>query len=276
MLSYTEFKEEFLGSFIKKLPKPYCEAEIEIKEYLRVSEEKEGIFFKDVISSPIFYLNDIYEYYKESTMEETVEFFVGFFKKGLEKMPNIPDEITSEKIYENVFFQVINKEKNKELLKEVPHRIFLDDYAVIYRICVQLDDDGITTAIIRNKLNDNEEELYAHAYENTRKLFPVQIKPIYGTPSIVLSNTTATMGAAYMLYPDIVKEVAELIGRDMYMIPSSVHELIFIPADDDYEELVKIIAVANSNADLISPNEVLGTRPHLYNYKAAEFVEAEL
>ena len=47
----------------------------------------------------------------------------------------------------------------------------------------------------------------------------------------VLSNQIRNYGASCIIYPSIAERIGRILEADYYIIPSSVHELIIIPAE---------------------------------------------
>jgi hypothetical protein len=68
-----------------------------------------------------------------------------------------------------------------------------------------------------------------------------------GTPMYVLTNKTRIDGAACIVYPDLLDDFAYSIGSSFYVIPSSVHEVILVPAQgmDEAGELKRMIREVN-------------------------------
>lgn len=81
-------------------------------------------------------------------------------------------------------------------------------------------------------------------------------------------DSRKTYGACSILYPGMLEQLAERIGGDYYMIPSSVHEFLLVPREreQDREELKKMIAEVNRTE--LPPEEVLSD--HLYLYCSRE------
>jgi hypothetical protein len=74
----------------------------------------------------------------------------------------------------------------------------------------------------------------------------------------VLSNNTRTYGASAIMY-------AENLPREFYMIPSSVHEVMIVPADYDGIDIHGLSdMVRYVNRTEVSPEEVLSD--HAYHY----------
>ena len=66
----------------------------------------------------------------------------------------------------------------------------------------------------------------------------------------MLSTRQRIHGAACMLYPKCLKETAEQIGSDLYIIPASIHELVLLPVDvsNKLEELKRDTLRASNEA----------------------------
>lgn len=84
-------------------------------------------------------------------------------------------------------------------------------------------------------------------------------------PMYVLSNRQKLYGAVCMLYPDLLKNFAEKIGQDCYILPSSIHEVILVPANaaSGGEELREI--VTDINRTQVAEEEVLADSVYYYS-----------
>lgn len=84
-----------------------------------------------------------------------------------------------------------------------------------------------------------------------------------------LSNTSNFHGAACLLYPNILAQIAQAMDSDLYLIPSSIHELLLAPADHSpqTEKLLTEI-LCEVNAEAVLPTEILGS--HIYYYSQAQ------
>ena len=196
------------------------------------------------------------------------------------KMPLAPelDEIMLRNADQKIVFHLINTEQNRELLADVPHREFLD-LSIVYELVVQMDETGIAFGMIKNdmarKLSMTEEQLFQHAYENTKKLLrpvvydmlsmPIEFaadeceddecEPIPRTQTLwYIGNAVARYGAASILYPDLMAELAGIVDSDLYLYPSSVHEFFaqsvyaVDPEDDQPDHLADMVADINMSA----------------------------
>lgn len=70
-----------------------------------------------------------------------------------------------------------------------------------------------------------------------------------------------------MLYPDVIKNFSDAVDRDLYIIPSSIHELLLLPTrnTDDGGEIKKMIKDINDMQ--VEPEEVLSYSLYYYNRK---------
>lgn len=87
-------------------------------------------------------------------------------------------------------------------------------------------------------------------------------------PMRVLTNSKRVHGAACILYPGVLDEVAQETGGSFFILPSSVHEVIILPdaGNGDGERLKEIIRMVNTTQ--VAPEEVLSDT--LYRYDTAE------
>lgn len=171
-----------------------------------------------------------------------------------------------ERVRPTVAYRLINYEKNRELLQEIPHLPFLDLAVVFYSLLTDTPV-GHATVLIRNShlelWGKNTSWLYEAAKENTEKLLPKRLvsmedmiyelsegkqEPEYaGVPMYVLTNSRKSFGAACLLYDGALGECFRRLEESYYLIPSSVHEVILIPASavGDSRELCALVQEMN-------------------------------
>ena len=87
-------------------------------------------------------------------------------------------------------------------------------------------------------------------------------------PMYVVSNKKNLFGASAILYSDYLEEWAEELECDLYVIPSSVHELLVMPAAHAYsgEEITEMIREINRTQ--VAREEILSD--HVYIYRRNE------
>lgn len=296
MMNYEIFKEVVVEKFMDYMPEYLKSVKMVEKGITRVNVTLDGITFisSGARISPTVYINDMYEDYKNSNdlnkvLEKAVQLVVMAFDKIDSGLVNA--DFPSEK--ENIVFQLINTEQNKELLSDIPNRQF-HDLSIIYRMVICKDERGIQSAVVHKgyaeRLGLNEEQLYNLAMKNTRRIFPPVIEKIDDVirrligddvfsemfddvietemavrpPMWVVTNSTGVDGANSMLYEDVLCQLAEKAGTDLYILPSSIHEIIAVSADMlEPDELVEMVEYINMNA--VSLEERLSNQVYFYD-----------
>lgn len=240
--------------------------------------------------SPSVYIDEIAGQIENGTktIDEAAEEIFEIYQKN--KMPasgaGISKIVEREYILHHAMYQIVNAERNAERLVDIPHR-YIEDLAVIYRASVDIGGNGIGSYVISNEIMENIglslEELEKAANENTAKA-GFEIKTLaeiigettghkttayYGPRPYVMTNKSRVNGASILLFPDQLALVANRMHEDFYILPSSIHELLAVPASSaDCRELVRMVREVNETQVL--PEEVLGYAVYRYDSKTGE------
>lgn len=164
---------------------------------------------------------------------------------------------SKEELLDNIVFKLVNAERDKDFLSSVPHRFFMD-FAVVYR-SIKVIDGNLSSAGIDNnfsgKLNLSESDLFNHAVKNTWKLLKPEVKSMnevineiigFGfasnedilkndVPIWVITNAYSYLGANAFLFENVFFNLSDTLGADLYIFPSSINDLIVVPATSDME-----------------------------------------
>lgn len=187
-------------------------------------------------------------------------------------------------VKDRLYVQLINRHSNEELLQNVPHALFLDDFAIVVRCTVEMLAESSASFLVHNKHLDmwetEAETLLSHALLNTRKMFGVELESMgnflqKSCPELavadcpdnsicIMTNKRKLSGAATVLFDDVLKSFAEEHGN-FYVIFSSVHEILLLPSLDDSD--IDAITMMNRevNATQVEADEVLGTKAYFYH-----------
>lgn len=84
-------------------------------------------------------------------------------------------------------------------------------------------------------------------------------------PMYVLSNRTKVYGAACILYPGVLRQFAEQLDEDIFILPSSVHEVILIPARGNISNDKLADMVREVNDSQLMDEEILSDEVYLYS-----------
>lgn len=296
MMDYEIFKEVVKESFLSYMPKGYQDMEVRVTPVDKVNRKLDGISLsaqnENTMISPTLYINDMYEKYSktgdlQTTLLEAAEAMDAVFREAT--LP--PLDINTAK--DNIIFQLVNTMQNEDMLKNLPHRDF-QDLSIIYRWVVGVEQQGLSSVVINNHVAESlgmgEEQLFRAAAENTRRILPPVVQSMNevmrdmfvadGMPKEladlmigeqepemtmwVISNERKVDGAASMLYEDKLHSLAERVGTDLYILPSSVHEVIAVSVEmGEPEELARM--VAEVNMDQVDLSERLSNQVYHYD-----------
>lgn len=300
MIDYNKFKAVVEREIVDYLPKEYGEYEIKSSKVFKTNTEKDAITIIQKEGeltglAPNIYLDEEYEKYKlTGNMEEILK---GIGEKYEYAMKNAPEfaslAFTQDYVKEHLVMFMIHTEDNKELLSNSPHRNVVD-CSVIYKILHEIDRGGMKSSPVTNDIMEGlgmtEQELFDIASENTRKMLPTKIQSMseilgfmmadvpedmrgmvtddlipQNNSMMIISNEYGMHGAVNMLYDDNLHEVAERFGDDLYILPSSVHEVICIPARfaEDTQYLTDM--VHEINMSVLSQEDRLSNQVYHYD-----------
>lgn len=266
--NYLELKDAFCERFLQYLQEPFRSGEIRNTTVKKTNQTRDAICIhsKSIQGSPVLYMDDIYEKYMETgDLYTTLDFFASYYMEAVSYFKDNMEAFEKINVPDKIVFQLVNYDRNRELLNTIPHRRFRN-LALIYRMVIIVDEENMHTALITNdylsSMDYSEEDLYMLALENTQNIFPPVIKRI-SENFIALSNKYLTFGSTAMMYPGVIKEISSIMKSDLYIMPSSIHELFIMRKGDEcIEELLEIVKDANEN--LCAPEEILSDRPYCY------------
>ena len=81
---------------------------------------------------------------------------------------------------------------------------------------------------------------------------------------LAITNKNFIKGAANMLYEDIIQEVAELFEDDLFLIPSSVNEILAVRASYGVPEILSML-VPQVNREEVDATERLSDNFYYYD-----------
>ncbi len=84
-------------------------------------------------------------------------------------------------------------------------------------------------------------------------------------PMYVLSNEQRVNGAATLAYPGVLRHFAETMQKNLYVIPSSIHELILVAEYGDMQDLSNFVRQVNRKE--LDPKDVLADHVYFYDLK---------
>lgn len=296
MMDYGTFKTMAKEHFLEYMPDAFKSCEVRMIRVEKVNRTLDGLSLVSAKggscdSSPVIYMNGMYRLYQErGNLEDVLAGMAREMVRAYVRMPSCLDRSVMGKLIDrdNVILQLVNTEKNRNLLKTCPSRPFLD-LTVIYKVMLY---KGKGTAMgmrvthqLAKDLGMDEEALYQAAFQNTRRRFPTVVmtleeilgdlckmegaappalKPKKIPPMYVFTNDIRIGGAVALLYKDKLDELARKLGADLYILPSSLHEVIALPVYGGMlEHLEQMVFEVNRTA--VEPEDRLSDRVYRYN-----------
>lgn len=242
--------------------------------------------------SPTIYLNPYYDAYEngDTTLGTVIDEVIDTYERNkINCSIDMKFFLNYETVKSRIIFKLINTEKNRELLRDVPYIPF-HDLSIVFQCLVSEERFGNASILIHNVhlqlWKVNARELYECALENTPLLQGYELadmntvleemKALGGiddeeiedmqqeVPMYVLSNKSRINGASCILYKDILKDFAMVVDKDLYVLPSSIHEVILLPSDGTQESEQLKEMVREINQSQVEKEEVLSDSVYYY------------
>lgn len=278
-MTYQEFTETMKTMVIDELKERAEEVSIvKVKKNNGIELTGLSIREKNCKIAPTIYLEEHYNNYLNgddlvSVMDDililNMEYkYDGVMEACISDFSNAAPRIT---------FRLINKKFNEALLKEIPYMSW-NDLAIAFMLNVEMDGmcDGLI--VVRNDLlamwNQSVADLYHTAMKNMRDrqddvlIDMEEILRKHGmldkeqmtlqNRMFVLSNEKQFWGASSILYTDKLAPLSKKLGCNLYLIPSSIHEWLILPDEDQFDQnyLKEVLCMVNQNE--LAREDILG------------------
>lgn len=289
-MTYEAFKDTLLAELSGHFPPDTSISIHSIPRNNCVSVDGLTILESGFNIAPTIYIHEYYQQLKKGTP------FSEIYKKIIDDYyryrptDNIDPCLFQDfqNIRHQIVFKLIHFERNRDLLKETPHIPFLD-LAIVFYCLVASGPSGTATILIQNshlKLwNTDTNTLYLLAKQNTpfllspyfekmsrllsdmlpslsekeQQLFEDTLFPMY-----VLTNESRFLGASCILYEELLLDLSRKMNSDFYIIPSSIHEVLLIPATMDMDTTDFNQMIQDVNQTQLDQEEILSD--HVYYY----------
>ena len=283
------FTEEMKKRIAAKMGEDYVVERCRVLKNNGVQLEGISVRKKGNLISPNLYMQHFYQrFLQNEPLEELVDDVIFCVEqKCRDQDLDIENFADFEKAKERIAFKLINFERNWELLQNVPYERFMDLAKVYYYLFPGSERGQIASVLISYEhlscWGISEQTIKTYAARNTPRLLPPAIigmrelfakmmkkdlfagEPEAEFPMYVMSNDNRVNGAATMAYPDTIRNFAKTLGTNLYVIPSSIHEVILIPENGDTEEMNRMVSEVNRTA--LDPMEVLADHIYFYDRK---------
>ena len=293
-----QFAEQLMERIRQKMGAGYTVSMIERSKINQPMQK--GIVIKALgdKASPVVYVDDLYERYRIGEgMETLTDDVCAIYHKPLPFSASDMRQILQwEQVRDRLRLILIPAESNEELLADVVHRNVLDLAAFV---CLDFPGSDGAAGFVRVRADmlglwkQDDDTVYGIARENMlrsewnvqdmadllqelmqQETFPVLDEMMDDTQRgqlMILTNTKKSYGAVYMIFPEIMDQIVEDLRKGVYILPSSVHEVMLV---DEYgrgnpTELRTIVRDVNDS--LVLPEEILSD--HVYYYSREHGLE---
>lgn len=297
MITREEFIEQLIQNLEAVLPDG-PEYSIETQMVDKINGPMEAIIIREPDKSiaPSFYIDQLYENYQNGQdigdiLQQMAEIY---------QQPTLPPNPSVDTLLQNpVFIYAINKEANLDLINKCPH-IDYGDLAILAKVDLGGEYNGTITVTnsVLEQMGITEGTLFRKGLEYTREKMPPLVSPLskrlFGIlagedsdvcrmdttdslghldrnePMYVISNSTSTFGGVALMFKDEIDNLAKTLGDSVYLLPSSINEIICVPASSapDRETLLSMVKEINSTE--VSPQEVLSDSIYYYDAEKSE------
>lgn len=265
-MQFDEFSNLVVERVKDFLPEEFEKASISLQVVTKANDVKLtgltiGSFQSNV--APTIYLESFYEKYEDGEDVDAILKRIAEVRLEHEVTDDFDTSLITDfdRCKHLIVPRLVSVDMNMKMLERRPHTL-IDELAVFY--CIHLDccKDGTASIAITNDIlemwNMDVEDLHELAVNNLPSVLPSTFKgmsevmmemtgmefPDVDEKMFVLSNVQKVNGASALLDKEIMKVVIDRVGTDFYILPSSLHEVLIVPADagmdvSDLEAMVK-------------------------------------
>ena len=228
--------------------------------------------------SPTIYLENFYEKYENGeTFASIIREIISVFEKHSNECIDVDYYDNYSVVSENIIYKLVSYEMNRELLEGVPY-VKWRDLAIVFCHLVPTSYGIWGSILIQNEhisvWNVTVDDLYECASYNTPRLCPdelINIGDMIGcditVDMYVLTNKNRMYGANTLLYSNHIRSIAEKFKCGIYIIPSSIHELILLPESLQSNSVYIRQMIHDVNRHEVSRDEILSDSLYYYNYE---------
>lgn len=295
MKTYEEFLDYVKNNIKDYLPHEYAGSIVEI---VKVTKDNDMVLDGLIVckgkngGSPTVYLEQYYGEVVSGTDETKImEKIAADYQAAVEYYAKLKDLDVSDwnNVQGKVGYYLVNKDLNRERLKD---KVFMTigDLAKVYIVIANFWTKGFNyTLIPQDILSEwgvSVDELDKAAENNMAVRFPPVLLSIdeyfrenaTGRPAAnlfrrgrktdsdimyVLTNRSRLNGATVMLYPGILQKIRDALGKDYYIIPSSVDDVMIVPKKSDIRGYVLEEILRERNV-IMPRNKILSNNVYEY------------
>jgi len=311
MKTFQQFNQYVKDHIKEYLPEEFADADVSLKEVVKSNDTVlTGLVITDPANpsiTPTIYMEPFYADYREkysmSNDQVDLQRIADAYNRGLIK-PFGQDQLLqllddTEAVKSRISMKVLSTERNETYLSDRPHKEVIDMSAV-YSIQLCEGTSVPITNALAERYGLSVDDLDALAKQNQKDDYSfismdeimagimrkqgmedIELPP-NDAMMYVLSNESRLNGAALITNQEILDDIAEQIGSNLVILPSSIHEVIVLPEavltnapafGDPLQNLKDMVHEVNGTE--VRPEEVLSDNVYVYDARDHELMIAD-
>ena len=301
-MNFQEFVDKVKEAIRDALPESFRDAQVSVEPFRKLNTGYLGLQVKKEGQTVVPNIN-LDAHFRE--YQETGKPFADVLTAIAEQVQLAPPMETEwlkdySQVKEKLFIRVSDAKENEAFLRMAPHKE-LDGLAISYHIAFEglhgVEASTPVTYKMMEMFGVTEEQLHADSLESTQRLYPVQYTSMAevmnkmmgidadmdpdmmpateGPQLMVLTNMQGIHGAATLFYPGQLEAIAQQMGSDFFVLPSSVHETLILPDDGTAEPDSLQFMVREINQSTVAPEDRLSDFVYHYDSKDHVLEKAE-
>lgn len=309
MKNRNEFFEYVKENVKEYLPPAFEKAQISVEELRKENDRISHVLtipFPEAEVRAHIGMDGFYQCYQDGQglddcVGDIADFCIAY--KDMENVKGIVDVSDYEEIKGWLTIRLCDPELNQKYLED---KIYTrhGDFAAVYRVVIpKSEEDTISFAVTEMLMKEWEvslEQLHRDAIFADKKRQPLlnsldellgfelvmnekpqnlleegtEYHPT-GTRTLCLTNENKTYGASLILHDDIMKRAGEILDSDFYVLPSSIHETLFI-ADTETSSVEGLSSMVKEiNETQVKLEDKLSDKVQYYDRKLGVLENAE-
>ena len=272
----TEIAEYIKNHIREYLPPEYQEAHITLEEVTKGNDRRlTGLMIRNdgEITVPTIYLEPYAKQLAQGRpMDEIIREIVQIRTEQDTRVPfEVSDLMDYRQVKPMLAIRLCDPEQNREYLKDKPFTP-CGELAAVYRIQVMESKEGVASAVVTDRMMElwgvTKEQLHQDAVAAETERSPVCFysmedmmdEIMFSSKPENLFECTEPLDAATMpMY---------VLGKNFYVLPSSIHEVLIVPDNGDMQAKELESMVKEVNATQVAPADLLSDKVQYYDRAA--------
>lgn len=280
-MDYKTYKESLREKVQEELGENVSVYYAEMVKNNNVKQEALVLQTKEENTTPMIFVDSLLEAYAcTGNIEESKNSVLEIYKRRDDVLAEW-NGFDWEQVKPYIRIRLVRMDGNEEYLKDKPYKKVLD-LAMIFVVLLNEKEGEMAAQVLWTQMEVwgiDIEELYLTAIDNFRKeeftitnmasLFPTELAEELemGIDMYIFSTKNRIHGARAMLRVDMLKTFANEKGCNLFILPSSVHEVLLICDEKGIcvAGLKAMVSTVNSDPDAIEVEEVLSDSVYYYD-----------